>query len=155
MVNIITIMPDNGVIRDAESFFYKYITAYDFDELCDEVLQKIDSAVLLDRNLGTIRTKFGITDIYHLSTGCKIVLVYIYMYKNKKQFDDKILEITECGGNALKVLFDCVLRLHDEESVFLLRQSTQILNFGNIKARINGHICDSMYEGLIKYGKWI
>lgn len=155
MINLITVLPDDGVIRDAESFFYKYISAHDCDELCEDVLLKIDSAVILDRNLGTIKTKFGITDIYHLSMGCKIVLTYIYMYKHKNQFGNMILEITECGGNALQVLFDCVTRLHDDKTVFLLRQSTQILNFNNIKAKINGHICDSMYEGLIKYGEGI
>ena len=153
MLKIITHNVKSNVIRDAESFFVKYIVSEKLDSLSLSAMKEIDLAVILDKKLGTIQTRFGITDIYHLSTGCKIVLVYLYMWKHKDQFKDWVLEITECGGNALKVLFDCNDKLGDDDSVFLLRQSTQLIDFRHIPAVVNGNPCDSLYEGMILYGE--
>ncbi len=152
MIHIVTKWDKNNVIRDSESFFKKYISTVEFDPFSNETLERIDSAVVLDKKLGTIRTRFGVTDIHHLSTGCKIVLSYLYLRKNREKFGDRVLDITECGGNALEVLFDFVERLADNESIFLLRQATQLFTFQDIPACVNGNICDSLYEGVVMYG---
>ena len=111
---------------------------------------------MLDRNTGAISTPFGVTDIYHLSTGCKVVLFYLYMQTlGRDKFDSYILEITECGGNALRCLFRCVEILGDVTSTFLLRHSTQARELRDVHALVNGHTCESLYRGLRQYGEWV
>lgn len=157
MVEVITKAKGKNIIRDVESIFFTHIYAYNFTALDEEVLKDVDSATLLDRNTGAILTPFGVTDIYHLSTGCKIVLFYLYMQSDlaSVEIKSKILEITEAGGNALKALFKCVKVLGDESSVFLLRQSNQIMLLRDVKAKVNGHTCESLYRGLVQYGEWV
>lgn len=157
MVEVITKTESKNVIRDVESIFFIHVYAYNFTALDEEVLKDVDSAVLLDRNTGTISTPFGVTDIYHLSTGCKIVLFYLYMQSDlaSVEIKSKILEITEAGGNALRALFKCVRVLGDQSSIFLLRQSNQIMLLQDVRAKVNGHICESLYRGLRQYGEWV
>lgn len=152
MINIITkCSKDSGIIRDFESFFEKYILSVDFEQIDLDVIKSIDNAVVLDRKSGAIQTNFGLTDILHLSTGCKVVLSYLYI-KRHDEFSGNILDITECGSNALEVLFKCVDMLLDSNTVFLLRHSNQLLNCTDRNYRINGNIVNSLYEGVILYG---
>ena len=100
----------------------------------------IDGEVLLDANSGAIQTKFGLTDILHLSTGCKVVLSYLFiMSRTMMHFFDLVLDITECGSNALSVLFDCVNLLQDSKTVFLLRHTNNIISIKDGDFRVNGH----------------
>ena len=64
------------ILIDNESFFDNTVTAKSFDELSLDVIMNIDKAKLIDRNIGTIETPFGITSIDNVSTGCKAVLNY-------------------------------------------------------------------------------
>jgi hypothetical protein len=152
MINIITKCNKENVLKDFESFFEKYVLARDFEPLDLSVLYDIDRAILIDKKTGTIKTKFGITDILHLSTGCKIVLSYLFIERNKKEFKNIVLDITECGSNALEVLFSCVDKLQDKDTVFLLRHSNQLLDCKERDYNVNEKICNSLYEGVVLYG---
>lgn len=152
MINIITKCNKENVLKDFESFFEKYVLARDFELLDLSVLYDIDRAILIDKKTGTIKTKFGITDILHLSTGCKIVLSYLFIERNKKEFKNIVLDITECGSNALEVLFTCVDKLQDKDTVFLLRHSNQLLDCKERDYNVNEKICNSLYEGVVLYG---
>jgi hypothetical protein len=152
MINIITKCNKENVLKDFESFFEKYVLARDFESLDLSVLYDIDGAILIDKKTGTIKTKFGITDILHLSTGCKIVLSYLFIERNKKEFKNMVLDITECGSNALEVLFTCVDKLQDKDTVFLLRHSNQLLDCKERDYNVNEKICNSLYEGVVLYG---
>jgi hypothetical protein len=88
----------------------------------------------------------------HLSTGCKIVLSYLFIERNKKEFKNIVLDITECGSNALEVLFTCVDKLQDKDTVFLLRHSNQLLDCKERDYNVNEKICNSLYEGVVLYG---
>lgn len=156
MINIVTNCnkeDESNMIRDFESFFEKYVIAKEFESIDLDVMKRIDHAVLLDKKSGAIQTQFGITDILHLSTGCKTVLSYLYIVKRSEhKFSGKILDVTECGSNALNVLFNCVEQLHDSETIFLLRHTNQLLKCSNRDYDINGNYSESLYEGVILYG---
>ena len=55
---------------------------------------------------GTIETPYGSCNRDQLSTGCKTVLNTIYLYRHQDKFKNKkAIYATECGANALEVLF--------------------------------------------------
>lgn len=155
MINIITNLEkvsDKKVIRDASSFLNLNVLVQDFDELDLYAMSKIDKAKLLDKNIGTIQTPFGITNITNLSMGCKIVLVYLYMRRNIDKYADYILDITECGSNALEVLFECMDKLGDSSVVLLLRHSDGIELCTDREFAINGNNCTHLAAGVALYG---
>ena len=76
--------------------------------------------------MGSVKTKFGITDLLHLSTGCMVVLSYLYIQRNKEKYKGIALDVTECGVNSLEVLFDCATKLGDNEPLFVLRHNNQL-----------------------------
>lgn len=97
---------DGIVLIDNESFFKINVVADEFDENDLKVMQDIDSAELLDKTTGLIKTCYGLTDINHLSTGCKTILNYFYLQRHHTPYT--ALDLSECGYNALHVLFDLV-----------------------------------------------
>lgn len=97
--------------------------------------------------MGQKKNIFGITDIKYLSTGCKTVLCYLYLKKN--DVEDIVIDVTECGYNALDVLFDVVDRLEDNDSVFILRHKQGLTKCKNRNYSVNGHI--DLYKGVVLY----
>ena len=84
MINIITHTDSKNIINDFDSFFDLFVLSQNFKELDKEVLFKIDNAILIDKN--DIKTPFGTTNILNLSTGCKTVLSYLHMIRNKAEY---------------------------------------------------------------------
>jgi len=82
-------------------FFNKEFRFADLTERDFGLIEKIDNANRLPDDAEQLKTPFGITDIYNLSTGCKTVL-------NVLRFPDRIFDCTECGGNALTLLFELI-----------------------------------------------
>lgn len=60
-------------IEDPETFFNGYIISRDFGDKEVDAMRVIDSAELLDKVMGSVKTPRGITSIDKLSTGCKTV----------------------------------------------------------------------------------
>lgn len=79
-------------------FDYKY-KIKDMTELDKEIMGKIDKATYIGK--GGIETPYGITNIYDLSSGTKTVL-------NIVNNPDRIFDATDCGENALEVLFELI-----------------------------------------------
>ncbi|MCR5402803.1 MAG: hypothetical protein K6E91_03170 [Butyrivibrio sp.] len=151
MINISTNAENKELsIGDVESFFNYKVTASHFSEQDIKVLSDIDDAVLLDKNTGAIQTPFGITDITHLSTGCKTVLCYLYL--RRKETSSIILDVTECGYNALDVLFECVEKQGDSDSVFVLRHKQGLIKCKDREYTINGHSEKNLNKGVVLYG---
>lgn len=86
MVNIIarSIRYDN-VIMDFDNFFDLYVESKYFGELDLYALKEIDNASILDFDLGTVKTPYGLTSMESLSTGCKVILSYLYIQRNKEK----------------------------------------------------------------------
>lgn len=118
------------ILMDNEAFFKTRITAKEFGKLENEVIFNIDKAELLDKNVGTIKTPYGICSIENLSTGCKTVINAIFLYKHRNQepyCSLKYIYATECGYNALEELF----RVVDENNYdigIILEHSNELYN---------------------------
>lgn len=151
MINIITKSPENTdckVISDIESFFLRRVFARDYTDIDLDVMRRIDGAELIDKNRGTITTKLATTSINFLSTGCKTVLVYLYIQRNIEQHSDVIIDITECGANALEVLFDVATRFENNKITFLLRHANGLYKVSDREYRVNGVCYESLSEGV-------
>lgn len=93
------------ILIDNEAYFNENILSRDFGEFELQAMQKIDGASILDKEQGTIRTSRGITSIDKLSTGCKTILNYLAIIK-KPVCEFKAINVTQCGWNALEVIFE-------------------------------------------------
>ena len=100
-----------NILYDNEGFFNNNINGKRLNNDSNEVMQRIDKSELIDINLSTIKTPYGVCNIKCLSTGCKTVLNTIYIMEHKKEYEYvKAINATECGWNALDVLFDIIDR---------------------------------------------
>jgi len=155
MIRLITKIEDGmNVIRDADAFFSMFIDTSHLTSLDLRVMNDIDSAKLIDADLGTIVTKFGTTDIFRLSTSCKIVMSYLYMSSNRDKYGDWILEVTDAGSNALKILFEIINSQNELGVMLLLRRNTGLRQFRDIQCEINGEYYDSLYKAVMRNASW-
>ena len=98
---------DNSIIRDNESFFRNNISPQFFDKECENLMYSIDRAEIIDIKNGAIKTPYGITSIYSLSTGCKTAINVYYVFKNPNIYRELVaVDLTECGYNAIDTIFD-------------------------------------------------
>lgn len=126
------------LINDCEAFFKLYVRSFDFGELDEEVMKNIDNAVFIDKDGGVIKTPHGITLVTSLSTGCKVVLTYLHVVRNKEQFSEICIDVTECGWNALEELFRCADSFSNNDNVvFLLRHINGLYNCSERNFLIN------------------
>lgn len=151
MINIITKNDGKPCIKDFEAFFERYILASNFTNLELGIIQSIDKAKLL--NDRSIETRYGVTSILSLSTGCKIVLSYIQLVQGYVDLNNRVLSLAECGTNALNILFDCVDLFKDSSTVFLLTHTTGVARISSHQFCINGNICNNLGRGLAFYGR--
>ena len=91
-----------NIISDNDAAFIQYVNAKSVSLLGREYMRLIDGAELIDENIGTIRTPFGVTVLGNLSTGAKTVLNLLYLQDKKNPI---VLDITGCGTNALNAVF--------------------------------------------------
>lgn len=139
---------DSIIFDNSDSFVEACVTAKDFNDLDIYALSKVDDAILEDRSTDLIKTKFGLTTISCLSTGCKTVLMYLYYMRHKSEYADNIvIDINECGWNAMDTLFDCADKLGDSSTVFYLCHQNEIDNCKNRDYLINNkkHVSNLLY----------
>lgn len=94
-----------GCIKQVDIWFNENVTPKDLDEECQGIMKRVDNATLIDKNVGTIQTPFGVTSIYNLSSSCKTVIA---AYLLKKTGEAHILNATECGAPAMNEVFRVV-----------------------------------------------
>ena len=123
------------IILDNDAYFDENVVTCTFDDLEKEILKKIDNAEIVDANIGTIRTPRGIGTSEDLSTGCKTVLNYIYLYKNKSN-DIQAVDISQCGANALEVLFSTMEKINYSVDL-VLRHKDELFKCGEREYLIN------------------
>lgn len=140
MVNIIT--RDNLIepefILDNESFFNLHVPLRDVPN-CRDIIQSIDEAKILDMDTGLVKTPFGLTDEYHLSTGCKTALNISYIL-NHPELGIKTVNITECGCNALNEIF----AMEPGELKLLLKHQENSARWICNDAYVNGEYIDDI-----------
>lgn len=131
---------------DCESFFIAKIHSKQFGDDDIFAMRSIDHAELLDKNTGIIKTNFGVTSIENLSMGCKTVLVYLYIQRNKDLFRDSVkIDVTGCGSNALSVLFDLMDKYDNRGIVLFLNHINDLYKCGYHDFVYNGQKCDHLY----------
>lgn len=117
-----------GILSDNESFFLDNVPANSLGKDSLRVMESIDHAKLLDANIGTIVTPYGLTSIDNLSTGCKTVLNCIFIHGHNKEYDFiKAVNATGCGWNALEELFKLIERCEYDMGI-ILEHRNKLLN---------------------------
>lgn len=129
---------DANIIEVCEAYFDFYIESESFGDLELYAMSEIDSAELVEPTNGLIETPFGVTTIKSLSSGCKTVLTYLYLYKNNEDARPLVINAIECGYNALDVLFECMEKLGDNETIILVEYENGLFNCKDREYLVNG-----------------
>lgn len=150
MINVYTsrkLLGSRAIIDEVDDFFNARVSSKQFEEFNEAVMQKIDNAKVIDYETGEIKTAFGLTNINNLSSGCKTVLVYLYMKRHPDKYKDYVINVTGCGYNALESLFKQMDRLDDSSTILLLLHTDGLRNCSKRKFLINGkHKVDEISE---------
>lgn len=100
---------------------------------------------------GVLKTPFGVTTVDKLSTGCKAVLIYFWLIDMDRNdelvslvrhpLDSLVLNLTECGANAILYLFRAI-GFNEDSLSFLLEHNSGIIieDSERNNFRINGKI---------------
>ena len=139
MLNIKTGKDINEIrkINDIESRFRVLLSngeAFDKD-VYNKIMAQIDGVT--ERRDTVIKTRFGITTLDNLSTGCKTVMLAIYYVGT-----DIFVRIDECGENALKVLY----LLSDKLNINAFATIPIPIYEENLNCVINGEACKGGYN---------
>ena len=98
---------DKDILYDNEIFFDTQVNMSEMYGDFLDIMMLIDNAKLIDKKLGTIETPYGICNRDCLSTGCKTALNIIFLDRHREEYKNKkAVNVTECGANALEVIFD-------------------------------------------------
>lgn len=155
MLNIysdINNLPNNYIfITYIDAFFFNHIDIKDLSTEDKNFMEIIDNAVLLDNDLGTIKTSEGVTSIYNLSTGCKTLIIANYAIKNNLNL---CLDINNCGENAIKLLLnafsDTNLKVYLTYMPFIAQDGDiQVCRDGNIICTFEEY-CDYLFEKVVE-----
>ena len=144
MIEIVTDlkMCNDNILFDNEAYFFENVSL-EHDSKYEFVLEGIDNAKILDYDTGLVQTPFGLTSFEQLSTGCKTVLNYLHLRKHGSRYS--YLNITECGANALNVLFE--LCETDDGIGFYLGHDENLANIGPHEFSVNGRLTTNLLEG--------
>ena len=137
MINIFTDLDRfnrKEVILDNDAYFYENVTSENFGDLEEQIIKQIDNGVIIDKKLGTVKTLRGITSIDNLSTGCKTVLNYVYISKNKNEI--KAIDASYCGYNALEVLFLTIEKVNYPINI-IIRHKDNLFKCNDREYKIN------------------
>lgn len=124
---------------DNEALFRSHTLKESITKEDEEVMKKIDNAEIIEVSRENkdskdllIKTPYGVTTIENLSTGCKTVLNFLHLKDN-----NIILDITECGWNALEELFKYY---EDKKSsiILILRHKNYTYNCSKRQYIVNG-----------------
>lgn len=110
MIQIYTCMDDFNkskrfILSNDEEFEDK-ISKESILESDRQLMQQIDSVTKADAT--AVITPYGITDIYNLSTGCKTAINISHIKEQVGYREYPIVNITECGQNVIKIIFDMI-----------------------------------------------
>ena len=100
------------VVMYNDGYFNKIVSDKELLKTSDRLIADIDAAKIIDYDLLTIKTTFGITDIYNFSTGLKTILNVLYLSKHENS-TQVLVNIGECGDMAVNTL----LRLNTNSNI--------------------------------------
>ena len=91
-------LPDDAEIIKGNDVFFNRNTAEMLDNRAGDIIRKIDNGEILTKYYFASRFDGSKLNVDKLSTGCKSALNIMYN-------TDKIFDISECGENALEVIY--------------------------------------------------
>ena len=124
MINIITkqeLLANKNVINP-EAYFDANISIGILDERDKHFLQLIDSAKVISPI--AIETKYGVTELENISTGCKTILIFNHLMKQGVIAD---LSINECGNNVIKEIFSLSEEENNSSIRFYVRNASSLM----------------------------
>lgn len=141
MIKIVTHIPKDSTkyIRRNDIFFSRDMLRHPFDSTDEALMKKIDSATLIDKEHGIVKTPYGVTLVNNLSTGLKTALNIRYMMKNMQKYNGYSVSITECGANAINE----ILQMGDVPFDLVLNHIDLYGVQGGIPVNFNGKVIDS------------
>lgn len=76
-----------------------------FDDTDFRLMKEIDNISFIDgiESTNTAMSKFGMINMFELSTGCKTAINLHHAIRDKKNV---VVDITECGKHAVELCFD-------------------------------------------------
>ena len=98
---------DRRCILSNEAFFSRTEKDIALLKSCEYYIHAIDEAKILDYNTMKMETPFGITDVSEMSTGLKTLLNILYLMRKYKN-EQYLVDVDECGDNALKYIYPLV-----------------------------------------------
>lgn len=134
-----------SILMDNDSFFDINVVARQFGRVEEDIMMDIDGATIIDKETGTIVTDRGATTIENLSTGCKTVLNYVFIGKNKEEYKKyDTLNISSCGTNALRKLFDVIDAAGYNHMKLLLMHNDNLFECGYREYNVDGRRVDNL-----------
>ena len=91
-------VPKNEEVIKLNDIYFNKNTAGILNEKAEDVIFQIDKSKMVDQYTITSRFDGTMLNIDKLSTGCKTALNIMYN-------PDKIFDVSECGENALEVIY--------------------------------------------------
>lgn len=110
-------------ILDPESYFNTHIAIKDLDDTDKYYLKKIDSAEVISPI--AIKTKYGITSLDSISTGCKTLIILNHLIKENNQID---LSIDECGCNVINEVFKLSEQSNNTAVRFYIKNASSLID---------------------------
>lgn len=140
--------PNLKIIHSNDRFFIAEENGRDgFDQIDYKIMQEIDNITFIDgiRSTKTAQSKFGLINVFDLSTGCKTAINLHHAIREKKPV---AIDITECGANAAEVCFELV----ENTGIPVLLQHSELLSISEeFEFRINGKIDTDDISVLMDY----
>ena len=110
----------DNIIERNDDFFNAWSIIKSLDKEDMDIIGLIDNATVIDEKSSSIQTKFGVTNYRSLSSGCKTVLNLLYIIKNNLTV---AVDVTECGQNALEVIFEIIDKFEKAIPIILRHNS--------------------------------
>lgn len=128
----------NNYINDIELFFENTWKKICRHPQAKYIIQKIDGASFI--NESTINTKFGVTNILNLSTGCKALLIAV-------TYNTSIVNFIETGNNV----FNEALNLSEKYDINIYLPYRKVSNNFNKVICLDGNKCNIL-QYMMKMG---
>lgn len=131
------------IIDTNDREFDKEISPKSITDTDIKFMQQIDKVSKTDGQ--SITTPRGTTDLYHLSTGCKTIIIINHILNQIGYSGYPIVDITECGENVIKEIF----RLIDNTEIHVILKHSYISSIPENEYTFNvigESVVDSTYD---------
>lgn len=119
-------------IWSVDSSFNSVMSRKKLDNRDLEIMKEIEGLEPIKNSL-LFKSNLGVTDIRHISTGLKTVLLirYLNKYHSDKSY---CINITECGTNVLNYVFE---EASKNPNIFLVLKHVMVLGLKDKEIKIN------------------